>query len=62
MGVGTLANSQFHRVMSEDGPENFYFEILEEVEKDKLRERESYYISWFKSDKFGLNTLSGDKK
>ena len=62
LGVGTLANSQFHRVMSEDGPENFYFEILEEVEKDKLRERESYYISWFKSDKFGLNTLSGDKK
>ena len=61
LGVGTLANSQFHRVMSEDGPENFYFEILEEVEKDKLRERESYYIDWFKSDKFGLNTLSGDK-
>lgn len=62
LGVGTLANSHFHRVMSEDGPENFYFEILEEVEKDKLRERESYYIDWFKSDKFGLNTLSGDKK
>ena len=61
LGVGTLANSQFHRVMAEDGPENFFFEILEEVEKDKLRERESYYIDWFKSDKFGLNTLSGDK-
>lgn len=61
LGVGTLASSQFHRVMSEDGPENFYFEILEEVEKDKLRERESYYISWFKSDKFGLNSMSGDK-
>ena len=61
LGVGTLANSQFHRVMSEDGPENFYFEILEEVEKDKLRERESYYINWFKSDKFGLNSISGDK-
>ena len=61
LGVGTLASSQFHRVMSEDGPENFYFEILEEVEKDKLRERESYYIDWFKSDKFGLNSISGDK-
>ena len=61
LGVGTLASSQFHRVMSEDGPENFYFEILEEVEKDKLRERESYYINWFKSDKFGLNSISGDK-
>ena len=61
LGVGTLASSQFHRVMSEDGPENFYFEILEEVEKNKLRERESYYIDWFKSDKFGLNSISGDK-
>lgn len=61
LGVGTLANSQFHRTMSKDGPENFYFEILEEVEKDKLREREAYYIQWFKSDKFGLNSNSGDK-
>ena len=61
LGVGTLANSHFHRVMAQDGPENFFFEILEEVDKNKLRERESYYINWFKSDKFGLNTLSGDK-
>lgn len=61
LGVGTLANSQFHRVMAKDGPENFFFEILEEVEKDKLREREAYYIQWFKSDKFGLNSNSGDK-
>ena len=62
LGVGTLANSQFHRVMAKDGPENFFFEILEEVEKDKLREREAYYIQWFKSDKLGLNSNSGDKK
>lgn len=62
LGIGTLADSQFHRVMTKDGPENFYFEVLEEVEKDKLREREAYYIQWFKSDKFGLNSNSGDKK
>ena len=61
LGVGTLANSQFHKVMRKDGPEAFYFEILEEVEKDKLREREAYYIQWFRSDKFGLNSNSGDK-
>lgn len=61
LGVGNLASSQFHRVMSKDGPENFFFEILEEVEKDKLREREAYYIQWFRSDKFGLNSNSGDK-
>lgn len=61
LGVGTLANSRFHKVLFEDGPENFYFEILEITEKNKLRERESYYIDWFKSDRFGLNTLRGDQ-
>lgn len=61
LGVGTLANSRFHRVLFEDGPENFYFEILEEADKGKLRERESYYIDWFKSDRYGLNTVKGDQ-
>lgn len=61
LGVGTLANSRFHKVLFEDGPENFYFEILEETDKNKLRERESYYINWFKSDRFGLNTIKGDQ-
>ena len=61
LGVGTLANSRFHKVLFEDGPENFFFEILEETDKSKLRERESYYINWFKSDRFGLNTIKGDQ-
>lgn len=62
LGVGTLASSQLHRVMREDGPENFTFELLEEVPKEKLRERESYYIDFYDSKNYGLNTLSGDKK
>ena len=61
LGVGNLASSQFHRAMAKDGPENFFFEVLEETKKDKLREREAYYIQWFRSDKFGLNSNSGDK-
>lgn len=62
LGVGTLASSQLHRVMALDGPENFTFEVLEEVSKDKLRERESYYIDFYDSKNYGLNTISGDKK
>ena len=62
LGVGTLASSQLHRVMALDGPENFTFEVLEEVPKDKLRERESYYIDFYDSKNYGLNTISGDKK
>lgn len=62
LGVGNLASSQLHRAMSLDGPEQFTWEILEKVPKDKLRERESYYIDFYDSKNYGLNTISGDKK
>ena len=61
LGIGTLASSMLHKKMYEDGPEQFLWQILEVVPKDKLRERESYYIDFYKSNKFGLNTLSGEK-
>ena len=59
LGVATLASSQLHRIMAIDGPENFTFEILEKVEKDKLKERESYYIDFYDSKNYGLNTVRG---
>lgn len=62
LGVGTLASSQLHRVMAEDGPEQFLWEVLEEVEPDKLRERESYYIDFYDSKTYGLNSVTGDRK
>ena len=62
LGVGTLASSQLHRVMAADGCENFTFEVLEEVSKDKLRERESYYIDFYDSKTYGLNSVTGDRK
>jgi hypothetical protein len=61
LGVGNLASSLLHKAMKLDGPENFIFEVLEEVPKDKLRERESYYIDFYDSKNYGLNTLNGDK-
>ena len=62
LGVGTLASSQLHRAMATDGCENFIFELLEETPKDKLRERESYYIDFYDSKNYGLNSVSGDKR
>ena len=63
LGVGTLASSQLHRVMAIDGPEHFTIEILEEdTPVDKLRERESYYIDFYDSKNYGLNSITGDKK
>ena len=61
LGVGTLASSQLHRARAADGCENFTFELLEVVPKDKLRERESYYIDFYDSKTYGLNSVSGDK-
>ena len=61
LGVGTLASSQLHRAMATDGCENFTFELLEAVPKDKLRERESYYIDFYDSKTYGLNSVTGDK-
>jgi len=62
LGVGTLASSQLHRAMAEDGPQQFVFELLEEVPKENLRERESYYIDFYDSKNYGLNSIVGDKK
>ena len=62
LGVGTLASSQLHRVMREDGPEQFVFELLEETPKEKLSERESYYIDFYDSKTYGLNTIRGEQK
>ena len=61
LGVGTLATSTLHRLMEKDGPENFSFEIIEKVEKDKLKEKEAFYIDFYDSKNYGMNSISGVK-
>lgn len=61
LGVGSMPSSYLHRVMAEDGPENFSFEVIEQVERYKLRERESFYIDFYDSKNYGLNTVRGDQ-
>lgn len=56
---GTIAHSQLHTTMQKDGIENFTFELLEEVSKDKLSEREKYWINFYDSKKYGLNEKNG---
>lgn len=53
--IGTIAKNQLYTLMKEKGAENFTFELLEEVEKDKLLERESYWIKFYETDSYGLN-------
>lgn len=57
--VGTIAHSILHTTMEKDGIENFTFELIEEVPKDKLTEREKYWINFYKSKEYGLNERKG---
>ena len=46
-GLQGAAHSTLHTKMAEKGLWNFTFQILEEVEKDKLGEREKYWIDMY---------------
>ena len=56
---GTISHSILHTTMEKDGIENFTWELLEEVQKDKLTEREKYWIDFYNSTTYGLNERRG---
>ena len=56
---GTISHSKLHDTMQKDGIWNFTFELLEEVPKDKLNEREKYWINFYDSKTYGLNERAG---
>lgn len=58
-GCGTISHSILHTTMQKDGIENFTFELLEEVPKEKLGEREKYWINFYNSKKYGMNEKDG---
>lgn len=58
-GVGSIAHSILHTTIKKDGIENFTFELLEEVPKEKLTEREKYWITFYGSKEYGLNERNG---
>ena len=58
-GAGTIAHSILHTTMQKDGLQNFTFELLEEVPKEKLTEREKYWITFYDSKNYGLNERNG---
>lgn len=59
LGLEGCAHSTFHTRMEKDGLWNYTFEILEEVEKDKLSEREKYWIRFYDTVHYGLNQKEG---
>lgn len=58
-GLEGVAESQFQRALKKYGVQNFTWELLEEVDKSKLTEREKYYISFYGTTKVGYNQKVG---
>lgn len=59
LNIGTIAHSSLHTYIDKKGIWNFTFEILEEVSKENLTEKEKWYINFYESDKYGLNQKIG---
>ena len=56
---GTIAHSLLHTKMKQHGIEQFTFEVVEQVPKDQLTEREKFYINFYQTKETGLNERSG---
>lgn len=53
--------NKLYQSMIEDGIWNFTFELLEECSREKLNEKEKFYIELYQSDKFGFNSTGGNR-
>ena len=60
LGIDAPASNKLYKSMIEDGVWNFSFELLEECSKDKLNERESFWIDLYQTNKVGLNSTKGN--
>lgn len=58
-GLEGVADSQFQRALRQYGVTSFTWELLEEVPKDQLTEKEKYYISFYDTTHYGYNMRKG---
>lgn len=61
LGAEPATRNRLYPAMKKWGVENFIFELLEEVPREKLDERERYWIQFFHSAETGLNSNKGVK-
>jgi hypothetical protein len=51
-----VTNNKLYTAMWENGLENYTFQVIEFCNKDKLTEREKFYIEFYQSKEFGYNS------
>lgn len=58
LGINS-SNNRLYSAMKQKSPENFSYEIIELCKRAQLNEKEKYWIDFYESNKYGLNTLKG---
>lgn len=55
----TTTSNKLYQEMKKYNPYDFTFELLEQVPRTELNERETYWISFYKTNDYGLNSTRG---
>lgn len=61
LGIDASPTNKLYNNMQQSGIWNFTFELLEVCSRDKLNEKECFWIDMYQSNKIGLNTQKGRK-
>lgn len=59
LGIEASSTNKLYKAMQNSSLWYWTFELLEECEKNKLNEREKFWINFYQSDKTGYNMTKG---
>lgn len=61
LGIDASSTNKLYNNMQSTGVWNFTFEVLQTCSRDKLNEKERFWIDMYQSNKIGLNIQRGNK-
>ena len=61
LGIDASTTNKLYNNMQEYGVWNFTFELLQKCSRDKLNEKERFWINMYQSNKVGMNITKGNK-
>lgn len=61
LGIDASSTNKLYNTMQHTGVWNFTFELLQQCSRDKLNEKERFWIEMYQSNKVGMNTTKGNK-
>lgn len=60
LGIDASSTNKLYCAMQKDGVENFIFHKIEDTPREKLNEREKFWIDFYDSFNFGYNSTKGN--